>query len=477
MDQTPLIQFRPEGSLNFPGGIQPTDLTALQAGLESARAEMLEVDLPLFHAGGPIAPEKQPLDAGFMDLPDRILHEYENDRHQSELAQILNIARRIQSEVDRVVILGIGGSYMGARALHESCMEPYFNEMTESDRGGRPRVYFAGCNLDNDSTQGLLQLLTREKGTSKSKRWAIVVISKSGGTIETAVALRHFLAALKSSLNDPSLLSRLVVPVTGQEGRLSRLADAIGCVDRFSVPEGVGGRFSVLSAVGLLPAAIMGLDVVQLLRGAWLMNAHFRSAPFGENCILDFVATNHAMEQIRGANIRILSAWSDALEAVGLWYDQLFAESLGKNERGATPLTVVNTRDLHSRAQQHQEGQRNKIINNLVVDSWRYDPLAVEESDWNQDELNELAGFDLPTLMSAAIAGTDRAYREDNRPTTTIRLPAINENSLGQLFQMLMLATVAEGRLMGINPFGQPGVERYKQNMKSILQERQLEMR
>ena len=295
------------------------------------------------------------------------------------------------------------------------------------------------------------------------------MISKSGGTIETAAALRVFLRQLENQFGRDSLPD-LVVPVTGDGGKLSKLADELGCRDRFAVPDGVGGRFSIFSAVGLLPAAILGLDIVSLLRGAWLMNGHSRTAPTGQNMVWNYVAVNRLLESVRQVTLRVMSVWSKSLEATGLWYDQLLAESIGKQELGVTPLTVVNTRDLHSRAQQHQEGVRNKIINNLVVDSWRCDPLTIGQRADNQDNLNEFAEVSWPQLMSAAIAGTNQAYLSDGRPVTTIRLPAANEHSLGQLFQMLMLATVIEGRLMGVNPYGQPGVELYKQNMRRILE-------
>jgi glucose-6-phosphate isomerase len=230
------------------------------------------------------------------------------------------------------------------------------------------------------------------------------------------------------------------------------LAKALGCQEMFEVPDGVGGRFSILSAVGLLPAALMGLDVVRLLEGACAMNEHFRRAPSGQNCVLQYVAVGHRMEVERKAAIRILSVWSKSLESVGLWYDQLLAESLGKQERGATPLTVVNTRDLHSRAQQHQEGARDKLITNVIVRQWRRDPIAIGASNLDQDQLNSVADRTLPELMQAAIESTNRSYRDDRRPTATIELPRADEYSLGQLFQMLMLATAVEGRLIGINP-------------------------
>jgi glucose-6-phosphate isomerase len=383
------------------------------------------------------------------------------------LGRILTSARRLGETVERLVVLGIGGSYMGARALFEALGHPYHNELSRSQRRGRPRVYFEGNNVDSTTVRPLLEMLAAEPDVP----WGILVISKSGGTLETAAALRIFLGALRASAGaDAKRVARLVVPVTGQSGRLRDLADALGCGDVFSIPEGVGGRFSVLSAVGLLPAAVLGLDVVRLLEGAAAMTDRFRTAPAGSNPVLDFTGVCHLMEVRRGAAIRVLSTWGKRLEAVGLWYDQLLAESLGKGGRGATPLSVVNTRDLHSRGQQHQEGRRDKLITNLIADPASVpDPVAVGQSDLDQDRLNLLADKTLPEILEAAFLGTNRAYREDGRPTATIRLPRIDEAALGQLFQMLMLATVTEGRLVGINPYGQPGVEAYKKNMNEIL--------
>ncbi len=465
-----LLRFDFQNALFDSLGVTRDALAKILPKLETIASELWSRDLEEWRAGRPIAKERQPLDAGFMDLPDRLLEEYNTDRRASEIWRILSTATRLRDMVDRVVVLGIGGSYMGARAIMEACSPPFHNELTRAERGGWPRVYFEGNNLDNDSAQGLLQLLARDPGDPFSNgKWAIVVISKSGGTIETAAALRVFLRQLENQFG-AGALPELVVPVTGESGRLANLATQIGCRDRFLVPDGVGGRFSVLSAVGLLPAAILGLDIVAMLRGAWLMNGHCQSAPRGENVVLNYTGVNHLAEKSGGASVRVLSVWSNALESVGLWYDQLFAESIGKRELGATPLTVVNTRDLHSRAQQHQEGARDRIINNLVVDSWHCDPLSFDVRPGNEDGLNALAGTTWPEFLSAAIEGTNEAYASDGRPTTTISLPAANEHALGQLFQMLMLATVVEGRLLRINPYGQPGVELYKRNMQRVLE-------
>jgi glucose-6-phosphate isomerase len=467
---TGLLKYDPSGTFIDKYGITPNDLAALRPRLEAARREVAEVDVQLF-AEGHVPAEKKPLDAAFYLLPEKLLSDYLKVRQDSELGRIFRTAARLQETVDRVVVLGIGGSYMGARALMDVCAQPYFNELSRAARGGKPRMYFEGNNVDNDASQALLQLLGNGRpAAGLEDRWAVVVISKSGGTLETAAAFRQYLAALRSSVSgDAAKLAELVVPVTGSSGKLFNLANALGCQKVFRVPEGVGGRFSVLSAVGLLPAVMLGLDVMQLLKGAIAMNEHFRTAPADQNVVLQYVGVCHLMEELRGANIRVLSVWAKALESVGLWYDQLLAESLGKEERGATPFTAVNTRDLHSRAQQHQEGRRDKLFTNVIVDQWRWDALPVGRSDLDQDGLNDLAEKTLPELMSAAIQGTNEAYRTDGRPTADLHLPMANEFFLGQLLQMLMLATVVEGRLIGINPYGQPGVEAYKKNMNRIL--------
>ncbi len=439
-------------------GITEAELKWLAPRLSSARQEIFD-NLGLYSSGAALPEEMQPMDAAFFDLPERLL-----DEDRDLLDRIIAAGDRLAKEVDRVLVLGIGGSYMGARALFEACCHPYHNEISRQRRGGRPRIYFEGNNVDNDAVQGLLDLV------EGADDWGIVVISKSGGTLETAVAFRVFFEALKKSCKgDQAKLRRRVIPITGEKGRLRDLANAIGCEDIFPIPDGVGGRFSILSAVGLLPAAVMGLDVYHLLEGAAAMNERFRTAPPLENPVLDYVGMARLMETHRGATIRVLSTWGKGLEAVGLWYDQLLSESLGKNGQGATPLTVVNTRDLHSRGQQHQEGRRDKLFTNLIVERTHREPVAVERSDLDQDHLNSLSGKTLPDILRAAFAGTNQAYAEDFRRTATIRLPRLDEASLGQLFQMLMVATVLEGRLVGINPYGQPGVEGYKKNMNAIL--------
>ena len=467
-----MLRYEISNAFCEPDGLTEDQVIQLSPQLEYARQETLD-DLRLWKSQEKVPEGKQPLDASFIDLPERLLEEFRQQTQESELGQIMAAADQFSQIVDRVVVLGIGGSYMGARAMMEACCHPYHNQRDRSSRGGRPELYFEGNNVDNDASQGLLDLLGRGQcGSELGQQWGIIVISKSGGTLETAAAFRHYLAALnKAVASDRKELARRVIPVTGSSGKLFELSEALGCHRRFKVPDGVGGRFSVLSPVGLLPASLLGLDIDKLLQGAAAMNEHFRTSPINQNLVLRYVAVSHLMETKHSSPVRVLSTWSKKLEAVGLWYDQLLSESLGKRESGALPLTVVNTRDLHSRGQQHQEGIRDKIITNLVIDQWEREPLKIGTSQYNQDGLNDLADKTLIDIMHAALLGTNQAYRDDGRPTTDLILPRSDEASLGQLFQMLMLATVVEGRLIGTNPYGQPGVEAYKKNMDALLRE------
>lgn len=419
-------------------------------------------------------PKLRPLQPGFIDWPQKLLDQFKRKQDASELGKIIRVANRLRENADRVVILGIGGSYLGARALFDALCHTYHNEMPAKLRMGRPRIYFEGNNVDNDALQELLELLenTCVDPELPEERWGVIVISKSGGTLETAAAYRAVRAEAARYYGPKSeLLKQLIVPVTGPTGKLRDLCRAEGYTDDdiLTIPDDIGGRFSVFTAVGLLPAAVMGLDVRALLLGAATMTRRFLEEPFDRNPVLQYAAVNYLLTEEYHKPVRVLSVWSRKLEAVGWWYDQLLAESLGKQGRGATPLTVVNTRDLHSRGQQHQEGRRDKLINNLVVKTAKHPPVLLGMADHNQDDLNQFSRKGLPDLLEAAFRGTMEAYADAARPTADIVLPALSEYTIGQLMQMLMLATVVEGRLMGINPYGQPGVEAYKANMMRIL--------
>jgi len=446
----------------------------IETDLNAARDEMRK-DIQILKSGSTAPEPKQPLDAGFIELPRKLLSEFDNDRETSLLGRIQSKAESLRDEIDRFVILGIGGSYMGARALFEALCHPYHNELDRNARNEVPKIYFEGNNLDDRSMTALLELLTAKTSdrSSPDDRWGMTVISKSGGTIETAVAFRILREAMADYYGaDSADLRKLIVPITGPSGKLRTLSECVGYEDLFEIPDHVGGRFSIFTPVGLFPAAMFGLNVEKLLTGAQEMTERFFNAPMGENPVVDYVATCHLLEEKCSIDIRVLSTWGTKLESVGFWYDQLLSESLGKQERGAMPVTVVNTRDLHSRGQQHQQGKRDKLITNLIVEETS-EKIAIpnRSADTDIDELNWLAGRTVHDLQKAAIAGTNRAYREDTRPIADIRLPKLNEHALGQFFQMMMLATVLEGRLLGINPYGQPGVEAYKHNMIEELQQ------
>jgi glucose-6-phosphate isomerase len=421
-----------------------------------------------------VPPELQPLDAGFIDLPQKTLDRHRRHSEASELGRVLALAGLLREQVDRVVILAAGGFYLAPRALFEALRSVYHNELLPESRLGVPRVYFEGNNFDNDSLAELLELLqtTCVDPEIREERWGVVVISRAGETLETATALRAFRREAAEYYGSHSeRLQQLFVAVTGPAGKLRELCKADGYADEdiLPLPENVGDRFAVFTPAGLLPAALMGLDTRALLLGAAAMTRRFLEEPFERNPVLQFAAVNHLMTQEAGKPVRVLAAWSRKLEALGRWYDHLLSESLGKQGRGPTPLTTVPTRDLHARGQQHQQGPRDKVINNLVLKTPRTPPIALGMADRNQDDLNALSRKGLPDLMDASLRGANHAYAEVARPTADLVLPTLSEHTMGQLMQMLMLATVVEGRLMGVNPYGQPGVEAFKRNMRALL--------
>ena len=371
-----------------------------------------------------------PLDSGFIDLPGKLLDKYRRKGENSDVGRTLAAATRLRQEADRVVVLGIGGSYLGAKALFDALMSSYHNELPDRLRMGRPRMYFDGNNVDNDSLQDLLDLLenTCVDPELRDERWGAVVISKSGGTLETAAAYRVVRNELgKYYGNTPETIQKYVIPVTGPSGKLRDLCvkDGFDANNIHTIPDGVGGRFSVFTAVGLVPAAVLGLDVQALLLGASAMTQRFLTESFERNPVLQYAAINHLMATEAGKPTRVMAVWSKKLEALGWWYDQLLSESLGKQGTGPTPLTVVQTRDLHSRGQQHQEGTRDKLVNNVFVKTTRHAPIQIGMADRNEDDLNQFARRLLPEVLRAAFQGTNQAYAEAARPTTDLTLPAL----------------------------------------------------
>ena len=387
-------------------------------------------------AGRLDAARAEAVESAVVDQPDRLLTDYGTKRPESELFAILRSARRIRDAVDRVVVLGGGADIMGVRAVFEACCHPFHNELGRGERGGRPRLSFEGFRFDNDLAQGLLDLVAphgRPRSDDLLDRWALLVVGTSVDSQETAVATRLFLAALLEAVGgDVRQLAELVVPIVGRTSRVADLAQRIGSTNTFEIPDSVGGRFSVLTAVGLLPASIVGIDVVRLLEGAAAMNRRFREAPVFDNPVLQYVAVSHLAEVESGVTARGLSSRSQQLAAVASWYDLIRSERGGRAGQGAGC---------------------GPLITNLVVGECRRDRLAVPSLGpfaANQDESGDLVGNTWPELLAAAVARTHDDDARAGRPTADILLPRIDEHVIGQLLQMLMLASVVEGRLVRV---------------------------
>jgi glucose-6-phosphate isomerase len=418
--------------------------------------------------------ELQPLEPAFIDLPQATLDNFRRKGESSDLGRVLSLATRLREQVDRIVFLGVGGTTLGPRALFESLLSRYHNELPPETRLGVPRIYFEGDSTDNDALQNLLDLLqiTCVDPAQREERWGIVLLSKDGEELEPGLALRVFRREAAEFYGLRSeWLTELFAAATGNESKMRQLFDAYGHDEAniLSIPDGVGPRFSVFSAAGLLPAAVMGLDVRALLLGAAAMTKRFLEEPFERNPVLQYAGVNYLMSEEQHKPIRVLSVWSKKLEALGQWYDQLVAQGLGKQGRGPTPLTLVGTRDLHTRGQQHQDGPRDRLINHLIVKNPKTVPILSQMADHNEDELNQYNRKSLPDIASATLQGVNRAYFDVARPTADLVLPTLSEHTMGQLMQMLMLATIIEARLMGVNPYGQPGVEVYKRHRQQLL--------
>lgn len=466
-----LIRFDPAGAIRPDGGVTSAELGAFYPRLDRLRREFLDDASATGESNGPAG--RSASDERFYGLPDDLLRRYRELREGSELGRIFQIANTIVQQLDAVVVLGAGGWSAGARAMLEACCDPYHNELSRAARGSRPRMYFEGDDLDNDAIQALQSRLSAGGygDLPSDKRYAIAVISRHGDTLETAVAFRQFLSHLRDSLGDESdrWLPKLVFPVTGAGGKLRDVATAIGCETVFDIPDGLSGPFAILSAAGLLPAALLGLDCMRLLEGAAAMNRHFETAPPEQNMVLQFLAVNHLLALNRGRSIRVLAVWSKELESVGRWYDRLLAESFGAAGLGVASRTRVQTRDVYGRHPRHRSVRDDHVFNDLIVEQPRTDPLSVGRGRWNEDGLDDLADLDLTDIQAAAIKGSHDALWADRQPTTALLLPTIDTHSLGQLFQMWMIATAMEARLLGIDPHGGSGLEQYEINLSRHL--------
>jgi glucose-6-phosphate isomerase len=419
-------------------------------------------------------PEQLPLHAGFIDLPLKTLESHRRKGDASELGRAMATATRLRDETDRVVVLGAGGATLGPRALFRALLPAHHNELPTASRMGRPRLYFEDNGFDGDATQDLLDMFenTCIDPELREERWGLIASGKNGEAIETSIAFRRFRAEAARFYGSHSpRLKQLIAAVTGTKSPLREVlrADGYGDEDMFQIPDNVGGRFSVFTPAGLLPAAVMGLDVRALLLGAAAMTRRFLEEPFERNPVLQFAAVNFLVHEELHKSVRVMAVWSPKLESLGHWHDHLVAESLGKQGKGPTPLTIVMPRDAHVRGQQLQDGPRDKVVINLVVRGSRTPPQAVGMADRNEDGLNAISRKTYADLQTSAMQASSQALRDAARPSGDIVLPTLSEHTLGQLMQMLMLATVVEARLMGINPYSDPGARQYKANLQSIL--------
>ncbi|MFN8575665.1 MAG: glucose-6-phosphate isomerase [Candidatus Sericytochromatia bacterium] len=393
---------------------------------------------------------------GFLDLPNK---------SQDEINKIKEVANSLADNSDIFISLGIGGSYLGAKALFDALKSPYYNELSREKRNNRPRIYFEGNNLDSDSINYLFDLLPSKNTGDVRDKFSVAVISKSGTTIETALSFRLFQEKSKEFYGNEH--NKYIIAITDQaKGKLKDISDKEN-YESFVIPDNVGGRYSVLTPVGLLPAAVIGIDIEQLIAGAKYMKQICESDNIKENPAIMYAVIQY-LSYKKGKNISAMAAWAKCLESVGFWYDQLSAESLGKDGQGRVPFTIVNNRDLHSRGQELQDGEHNTVVTNLFIQKSNRD-ITFTKNELDLDSLNYLDGKTVKSMQFGALEGTNYAYASAQRPTMNILIPELNEFTLGQLFYMFEVSTVIEGYLNDINPLDQPGVEAYKKFMFANL--------
>ncbi len=374
---------------------------------------------------------------GWVRLPEN----YDKD----EFARIQKAAAKIRQDSQVLVVIGIGGSYLGARAALE-VFPP-----------DGPEICFVGCSL---SPNEIHKVMKKVEGRS----WSINVISKSGGTTEPAVAFRVFRDLLVKQYGQKAN-ERIYATTDKARGALKTLADSNGW-ETFVVPDDVGGRFSVLSAVGLLPIAVGGADIEALMAGARdAMNAFDKRDM--ENPVWQYVAVRNLLYR-QGKKIELFCSYEPSYSFVGEWLKQLFGESEGKDGKGIFPASAQFTTDLHSLGQYIQDGERHLFETVIYVDDTGCD-IAIPHSDDNGDNLNYLAGRPLSFVREMAFKGTLAAHKDGGAPSMVLRMDKMDVHALGGLFYFFELSCGISGHVLGVNPFNQPGVEAYKKNMFELL--------
>lgn len=385
---------------------------------------------------------------GWVTLPD--------DYDKEEFARIQAAAAKIQKTCDVFVVIGIGGSYLGARAVVEFLKSPLYNSLNKDT----PDIYFSGCNI---SAQSLNELLAICEG----KDVCINVISKSGTTTEPAVAFRVFRELLEKKYGKDGARERIFVTTDKARGTLKQFSDEAG-YETFVVPDNVGGRFSVLTAVGLLPIAVSGIDIGSLMKGASDAAAAYttESDPEKNDC-LKYAALRNALYR-QNKTTEILVNYEPYAAMFNEWWKQLYGESEGKDGKGLFPASVIFSTDLHSLGQFIQDGSRT-VFETVVSIEKNEEKLAVPYDPANVDGLNFLAGVDLNEINKTAMKGTILAHIDGGAPNILIEVAEKNEYCLGYLLYFFEFACGVSGYALGVNPFNQPGVEAYKKNMFALL--------
>ena len=384
---------------------------------------------------------------GWMDLPLQM--------PTGEVMAILAAADRIRHSSDVLVVIGIGGSFLGPRAAIELLQGPGRN----FGKGkGDPQIFFAGNNLSTRHWNELLKLL-------EGKDFSLCVISKSGTTLEPAIAFRNLRWLLERKYGTDGARSRIYAVTDGDSGALLCMAQAEGW-ERFVIPENVGGRFSVLSPVGLLPMAVAGIDIMAVLRGAWEAKEIYNLRSF-ENPVWLYAAVRNLMHR-SGKALELLESFEPGFASMGRWWQQLFGESEGKDGKGLFPASAELTGDLHSLGQLIQQGRRN-LFETVVRFDPPETPMIIGEDVKDLDGLNYLAGKELSFVEEMAFAGTVEAHADGGVPVMVLDCGPLTEETLGELFWFFQLSCGISAYTLGVNPFNQPGVEDYKQNMFRLL--------
>ena len=387
---------------------------------------------------------------GWVDLP--------KNYDKEEFNRIKRVSEKIKSDSDVLLVIGIGGSYLGARAAIEMIGHSFRNNLLKSDRKS-PEIYFVGNNISSTYIMDLFDII-------KDKDISINVISKSGTTTEPAIAFRIFKDFLEKKYGKLEASKRIYATTDAKNGALRQLANEEG-YETFIIPNDVGGRFSVLTAVGLLPIAVSGIDIDKIIKGAKDAYENFKNKDLKVNESYQYAVIRNILHK-KGKNIELLVNYEPQLHYIGEWWKQLFGESEGKDNKGIFPSTVDFSTDLHSMGQYIQEGQRILFETVINVENSRRD-ITIEKLDIDLDELNYLAGKTLNFINHKATQGTILAHTDGNVPNLVINIPRLDEYNFGYLVYFFEKACAISGYLLGVNPFDQPGVEAYKRNMFALL--------